>query len=169
MSLGSILKSVFGSGGFFDRLFTHIKKDANIVAISVTEGIKAALDSGTVGFLAGIIDSLLKTHIAEDALEILKNYIPKVLAAELALQGLPDNPTEADVLAFEQAVLDAFKIHDDKSKLYTTLAAQLYGKLKDALGDGKITFAEAVIIIEETYQDYLSDKADQDSGETDQS
>lgn len=163
MSLGTILKSIFGKDGFFDRLFTHIKKDVNVVAITVTEAIKLALDSGTAGFLAGIIDSLFKTHIAQDVLGLLKKFIPKILATELAIQGLPDNPTPDDILAFEQSVLKAFSVTDDKSKLYTTLAAQLYGHIKDALGDGKVTFAEAVIIIEATYQDYLTDKAAQES------
>ncbi len=160
MSLGSILKSIFGANGFFDRFFTHVVRDADIVAISVTEAIKSALDTGAAGFVAGVIDSLFKTHVAEDVLTILKKYIPKVLAAELAVQGLPDDPTEADVLEFENRILAAFSVHDEKSKLYTVLAAQIYGVIKKTAKETPGNFADWVSAVEEAYRDYLADKAE---------
>lgn len=166
MSVGSILKSVFGSGGFFNRLFTHVIKDADVVAISVTQAIKVAMDSGAAGFLAGVIDSLFKTHIAEDILTQLKKWIPEVLIAELGIQGLPENPTEQDVIDLENRILAAFAVHDQKSKLYSVLAAQIYTRLK-ALGDLPVVkFADAVAAIEDMYQQYLQDKIDSENDGT---
>lgn len=160
MSLGGILKSIFGKDGFFDRFFTHVVRDADIVAISVTQAIKSALDTGAAGFVAGVIDSLFKSHIAEDILTALKKYIPSVLAAELAVQGLPDNPTEADILEFENRILAAFSVHDQKSKLYTVLAAQVYGIIKKTSDETPGKFADWVKAVEEAYRDYLADKAE---------
>lgn len=160
MSLGSILKSIFGKDGFFDRFFSHIIKDADVVAITVTEAIKSALDTGAAGFVAGLIDSLFRTHIAEDILIQLKKWIPEILAAELAVQGLPDNPTEQDIIDFENKILAAFSVHDQKSKLYSVLAAQIYTRLKKLSDLPEIKFADAVKAIEDMYQQYLQDKID---------
>jgi hypothetical protein len=147
--------SIFSSiGAWFKKVFTSIRKDIAPVAVSITEGIKTALDSGVAGFIAATVDAIVKTHLAEDIVAALKLYIPKVLATELAIEGLPDNPTEQDILDFENKVIAAFGKVSDKSKLYTTLAASLYQHVKDAIADGKLTFAEAVAIIEESYQEY---------------
>ena len=57
----------------------------------------------------------------------LKIIVPKVLAAELALKELPDNPTEKDIKKFADAVLKAFNVENNNSKLWTTFGAQVYG------------------------------------------
>jgi len=142
------LKGVFGSVG----------QSADSIAIVITEQIQSALKSGVAGFLATVIDGLTKSNVGDEVLNLLKKYIPEVLAVELAIQGLPANPTEADILAFEQRVLAAFGVTDNTSKLYTTVAAQLYGRLQEALLDKKLTFAECVAIVEGTYQDYVGDQ-----------
>jgi|GEM_PF-2812010 len=157
-------------GGFFHKVWAWLKKvfaeikDFAPVAVSITEQIKAALDSGAVGFLAKVIDGLTHSQIAEDVIAVIEQYLPKVLAVELAIEGLPANPSDADIAAFEQRILAAFNVTDNKSKLYTTLAAQIYGLLKAALeaNAGKLTFAQIVALIEQAYQDYLDDLNQQD-------
>ena len=147
-------------GAWFKKVVKSLVHDVAPVAVSITEGIKVALDSGVVGFIASIVDGMLKSHLAEDIVVLLKKYIPDALAVELAIEGLPDNPTEQDVLDFENKVIAAFGKVSDKSRLYTTLAASIYGRLKEGLGDGKLTFAETVAIIEDSYQQYLQYLAD---------
>jgi hypothetical protein len=160
MSLGTILKSIFGAGGFFSRLFKNVKEHADVLAISVTQMVKTAIEGSVAGWLAGIIDQLTKSNVAEDVLNLLKKLIPEVLAAELAIQGLPDNPTEADILAFENRILAAFSVTDNKSKLYTVLASQIYGIIQKTINNTDGKFADWVNAVEEAYQDYLADKED---------
>ena len=74
---------------------------------------------------------------------------------------MPDNPTEQDILEFEQRILTAFGLHDNKSKLYTSLAAGIYGIIKaDIDGGVKLTFAELVKDVQKSYLLYLKLKAD---------
>ncbi len=148
---------------FFSDLWNTIKKffngelrKADDIAIVVTEGIKTALSSGAAGFLATVIDSLAKSNVAEDVLKLIKTYLPKVLATELALKGLPENPTEDDILAFEQDILQAFGVTSNSSKLYTTLAAQVYGEIKNTVESTPGKFADWVAAVEAAYQDYIA-------------
>jgi len=148
---------------WFKNIFKNVIKHADQVAITVTEEIKNALNTGAAGFLAGLIDQLTKSHIAENILKFLKDNITKVLAAELAVQGIPDNATPDDILKFETDVINAFGKIDNKSKLYTTLAAQIYGLIDTTLKttpETPPTFAEWVRVVESAYQDYLQDKQD---------
>lgn len=138
--------------------FTFVQKKADVIAISATEEIKAALNGGAVGFLAKIIDDLTKGHVATDVVELLKKGIPKALEIELAIQGIPENATEQDILDFENRVLTAFGVTTDNAKLYTLLASQIYGLLHNYVESGeKLTFGATVKLIESAYQEYLSD------------
>ena len=148
---------------WFKNLFKNILKHADIIAITVTEEIKNALDTGVAGFLANLVDQLTKSNIATDVAAFLKKNIPKILAAELAVQGLPDNPTVDDILKFETDILNAFGKISNQSKLYTVLAAQIYGLIDTTLKttpDTKPTFAEWVQVVEAAYQDYVLDQQD---------
>lgn len=150
---------------WFKNIFKNVIKHADVVAITVTEEIKAALGTGAAGFLAKLVDQLTKSHIAEDIVTFLKTNITKVLAAELAVQGLPDNPTAEDILKFETDILNAFGKISNQSKLYTTLAAQIYGLIDTTLKttpDTKPTFAEWVSVVESAYQDYILDQQSTD-------
>lgn len=141
------------------KAFKHIKTDVDKVAISITENIKQVLDSGTVGFLAEFIDKELHSHVGLEVVGILKLQIPKILAVELAIQGLPDNATEQDILDFENRILEAFGLHRQKDKFYTVFASQVYQNIKALVdSDNQVSFAQAVQLIEKCYQDYLKDK-----------
>ena len=144
------------------KAFKHVVKDLAPVAVTVTELLKSAVDSGAVQFIAKIADDLTNSHIPSDIAAIMAKELPKVLAVELAVVGLPDRPTEQDILDFEQRVLQAWNVYDNKSKLYTTLAAQIYGILQttyQTTPDVPPTWAEWVKAVEQAYQDYLADKA----------
>lgn len=151
-------------GAFLKKVFTTILQDADQVAIAVTEGVKTALVSGTLGFIAEILDGLVKSNVPTEIITLIQNNIDKILATELAIQGLPASPTQADILAFEQRVLAAFGVTSAKSKLYTTLAAQIYGIIQAQAQSGTtFTFAELVTDIEQAYQDYVADQQDPSS------
>lgn len=150
------------------RWFRNFKKGAGKAAISITEAIKTASEGTLFKTLSNTIDSVFHTHLASDALELIHTATIKALGVELAIQGLPDNPTEADILEFETAVVKAISGLDPKgqSKLWTTLAAQTYGTIQEALKDDNVlTFAEIVDIVEKAYQNYLEDKKEIDGEE----
>lgn len=157
----SIFKAI---GAFFAKVFKFVKTDAAKVAIAVTEGVKTALLDGVLGFVAEIVDGLTKSQVPTEIVALIQANIYKILAVELAIQGLPDSPTEADILAFEQDVLTAFGVVSDKSKLYTVLASQIYGIIKAQVDAGtKLTFAQLVVDVEQAYADYLADQATDNS------
>lgn len=147
----------------FIYLYKLVAKGVKVqapAAIVITEAIKTILANPVAGFLESIIDSVTGTQIAVDAANEINSIIPKILAAELAIEGLPDSPTQADILAFEQRVMAAFNIKSDNSRLYTVLGAQIYGILNTTAQSGKpITFAILVADVEAAYEDYKADLA----------
>ncbi len=148
------------------NLFKSFKKGVAKTAVSITEAIKTATEGSIVKTLASFIDGALNTHLAEDARLLINKLALKALAVELAIEGLPDNPTEDDITSFEEDVITVVSglTPSQSSKLWTTLAAQVYEHIKEALGnDDVITFAEIVNVVEESYQDYIKDKADSES------
>lgn len=150
-------------GAWIAKIFKSIKNEGAHLAVAITEGVKGFLNAGVADALASVVDSIAGTHLAEDIVTLLKNNINKILAAELAIQGMPDNPTESDILSFENAVIKAFTGLDSagKSKLYSTLAAQVYGILKAHADSGQaFTFAQLVADVEAAWADYQKDLAD---------
>jgi hypothetical protein len=146
---------------WFTKLFKTVKDDADKLAIAFTEEVKDFITTPLAGGLAVLIDTTFKTHLAEEGLAFLKKNIYKILALELGLQALSDDPTEQEILDFENAViktvtgLDAF----GKSKLWSTFAAQVLGIIKSHEGDASYTYAQLIKDVEEAYQDYLQDLA----------
>ena len=142
--------------------FESLETSGVSVAIAITENIKAGLSSNVVGFLSTAFDQLFHTKVAENVITTLKLEIPKLLAVELAVQGLGVNPTEDDFLAFENRILAAFKVSPDTSKHYTVIAAQIYGILHQLANKGaSLTFADKVAAVEEAFQDMVQDLNDQ--------
>lgn len=136
-----------------------VKAEAPI-AVTITEAVKTILSNPVTALLENIFDAVTGTKIAVDAANLINAQIPKILAAELAIEGLPDNPTPADILAFENRILSAFDVKADNSRLYTVLGAQIYGIINTTVQSGKpVTFAVLVEDIEAAYADYKADLA----------
>lgn len=143
--------------------FTTIEEDVAPVVVAVIEEVSTLFKSGTIGFIASLLDTVTKNQVPTQVANTIGAQLPKLIAVELAVQGLPDSPTDADIEAFEQRVLTAFGLLDDKSKLYTTVGAQLLGIVRADIAAGtKFTFAELVKDLEEAYTDYQSDLAAQE-------
>lgn len=144
------------------KLFRSIKDDAAKVAVAITEGIQTALKAGILTPIADFLDATFKTEIGEEVITFLNGNITKILAVELAVEGLPDNPTPDDITAFASRVSNAIAGKDltGKSKLWSTLAAQVAGIIETEVNKKEsLTFAVLVDAVETAYQDYLADQA----------
>lgn len=150
MSLKSLFSNVWT---WIKHAFQWLKKDADKVAIAIVQDLNVALNSGLVDLVVKAI-SPNTDSLPTEVLATLKKVIPNTLAILLSLQALPDNPTEDDLKAFAEKVLEAFKNESwyGQSKIYTTVAADALTAIREALADGKISFAEAVKIVETALQ-----------------
>lgn len=157
MSLISVLTSV---GKWFGKVFVSHTESADSVAVYITEMVKTILANPISGFLLNLADGVLHTNLPTNIAQTISTVvIPKALAIELGIQGLPDNPTQAQVLAFEQAIMTSFNVTSDNSKLYTVLGAQVFGEIQTTLNTTPGRFADWVIAIEKSYADYQKDLA----------
>lgn len=155
----SFISSILQPFKWLFKVFVdHIQNSAH-VAIVITESIKSLLNNPVTGFLENIADTITGTQIPTNLANLIAAQIPKILAVELSIQGLPANPTEADILAFEQDVLKAFNVTSNNSKLYTELAAQTYGIIQGSVASGKTKFSDWVADITQIYADYKLDLA----------
>lgn len=151
-------------GAWFKKAFTSVKTDGAKIAITITQGIKVALADGVLPAIGSVVDSVTGGHVGAEAIALLNANIYKILALELAIQGIPDSPTQADIQSFGDSVIKAISGLDatGKSKLYTSFAAQVYGIIQVDVNKGTpITFAQLVADVEEAYQDYQQDIADE--------
>ena len=156
--IGKAAQSV---GKWFATAFKDITQDAAPVAVTILEELQALWKSGTPSYIAQIVGTLLKSGIPTTIATAVGDALPTLLADALALEGLATNPTDAQIEAFEQAVLAAWKVTPDKSKLYSTLGAQIIGIIRANTAPGqKFTFAVLVNDLEQAYQLYLQDVAD---------
>lgn len=158
--LGKAVKAVGKEVGIVGQ---EIKVDVAPLIVAITGGINTAINSGIVGSIAGVLESLIPSlgHLPEELIAQIKIYLPKLLATALAIEGLPDNPTQQQILDFERRFMDAFNIVSDTSKFYTTFAADLYGIIQKYSADTTPkTFAQKVILIESIFQAYKSDVLD---------
>jgi hypothetical protein len=145
---------------WFKKVFLATKTNFDTVAIAITQDLQNALNSGVVDVIAKFVEGTFPSvqKLPEAIVAELKLIIPKILVAELALQGLPDNPTQEEVQAFAESVAKAFNVNQSNSKLWTVFGAQVYGIL---LNDKTKTFASLVLDVEQAYQALQADLADQ--------
>lgn len=162
MSVNSFLHKI---GAWFDKVFISVKDDFDKVAITITEGLKTALDSGILPTIVRIIPNVgpeLSAWLTKNGDAVLA----KALALELGLQGLPDNPTASQLEAFESEVITALAGSSAaaKSAIWTKVAVRWGQELDTALNEssnGNLTFAQWVSLIEQAYQSYIADTTGQ--------
>lgn len=164
------MKSIFA---WFGRIFKTVKDDAAKIAVAITEQVQKGLQSGIFFGVAVIVDDTFHTHLGEEVVNFLNNNIHKLVAAELAIEGLPDNPTQADIEAFAERISEAIAGKDltGKSKLWTSLGAQITGIIETQVnGKEPITYAVLVADVEQAFNDYKADlavQAEETATETD--
>lgn len=138
------------------KFWGGVKLGAGRTAITLTEEIQKGLKSGTIKNVAQIVQTVLPVTgvIPEKIVESLEKIIPKVLAVQLVLKDLPDEPTIDDLQKFSDSIFQAFGAMENKSKLWTTMAAEIYESIQFHLEDKKYTFAECVIDVEKAWKLY---------------
>ena len=139
--------------------------DAAPVAISITQGIKLALDSG----LVKVITDLIPGNLDNEIVGFLQTAIPKALAIELALEGIPDNATPEQIQEFILLVEKSVggKNWQEQSAFWTKLAVNIYNQIQADLNKdpnhANISFADMVAIVEEAYTAYKAHQAGDDT------
>lgn len=152
--------SIFSKiGQWLGKAFNTIRIDADKVAISVTEAIKQGLDDGILPLLADIIPG----NIPKEVIALLEIWVPKLLAVELAIQGLPEKPTGQQIQDFTNVVIAAVASKSDlnKSQLWSTFAGQIYNLIESAINANPnhgLTFAQIIKIVDDAYNDYKLDQ-----------
>lgn len=158
-------------------LFHHLKVKIAPAIVGLLEVIKGVEESGVVDGLAKVIDQAFHTTAAENGNAILKKSINSALATFLAIEELPDNPTEEQLQLFGQNVLTAIAgkkaAQSIPGQVNVNLGAQLYviiDKIYQGhkIDGGKVTAGEIAKAVEEAWQDYQDDlaraKAEQEEG-----
>lgn len=141
---------------FIKKLYNKLvdeTKELVPVAIKVVEGVKNVMDSPAddvaLAIITSILPSLPKDKISYYKLK-LEDYLPKLIL-ELNLVNTIAN--ETDVNKQLQMILEQLKLSSDevKAEKYHVLAS----KVLVILSDGKITWSEAVVLVEWYYQTYM--------------
>jgi hypothetical protein len=155
----SIFTDLTRAWSWFTKVFVSHAISAAQVAVTLTETLKTILANPVTGFLVNMADAITASQVPSNIANLINSYIPKLLAVELSIEGLPANPTEADILAFEQRIMTAFNVTSNNSKLYTLFGAQVYGIIQQNIASGNQNFAGWVVAIEQAYTDYKKDLA----------
>lgn len=144
---GHILEWIFG-------IFKKAKDDLAKITVVLVNDVKPLLDSNAADLLAGIIDAITKTGLAETVLTQLRKDVPIFLTAEGIINTLNDNSTAQEVQDELNKLLQLFPNFTpaQKAQLWTTLAASIYVDLHKMADGESLTFADAVVIVEQAYQ-----------------
>ena len=149
----------------FTNIWAWIKKaeewvaeDAAKTAVAIVEELQTIWKSGAPAAIADVLDKLTKSGVPTAIVNAIGAALPKILTDALLIeQGLPANPTAAQIATFEQAALAAWGIIDNKSKIYTTVGADIVAIINANTQPGVvfnwITFADQ---LEAAYQDYFN-------------
>lgn len=149
-------------------LFHSLKVKIAPAIVGILEVAKGAEDSGVVDAFAKVIDQTFHTTAAENGNALLKKGINSGIAVFLAIEDLPDDPTEDQVQKFGEDVLTELAgkkaAQSIPGQVNTNLAAQLYviidkiyqGHKADG---GKVTVGEIATAVEQEWQNYQDDLA----------
>ena len=137
--------------------FTLVEKDAAPIAVAVVEGLKTASDTGILDWAGHVVDGLTKSNVASNIITKVEDKLPAIAAAALALETPPaPTATQEEIVAYEEKIIKGFGMSADKSKVYSTIGADVIRLIRDeaaAEAAGKSKFAVAVTDLEAAYQD----------------
>jgi hypothetical protein len=142
--------------GLFSKLDELVDKMVP-VAVSVTEGVKNALDNDKVMSVIEIVKFAIPgdtdDKIIDKAIELAKLYVPKIAIRLEIIDSIAGIENQDEQML---AVVNALKDANDnqKSDYWHELAAFVLKKLSD----DKITLGEAGAIAEYHYQNYVKPK-----------
>lgn len=140
---------------WFANAFVDIKTDIAPVLVNVIEAIRTAETDGLLPAIANALSPLTKGLSVEVNNKIAAG-IPKALAVALGIEGLPANPTAAQVTAFCDAAITAIagKEADVKGSAYTETVGQLYVLIESSLESKTgLTVGAVIVDVEQAYED----------------
>jgi hypothetical protein len=150
----SFLAKLFASiGHFFANLFDKAKpfleKEIPVI-LNVVNGIKQGVDMVETGPFKSIIDNLIG-KVPAAILEKVNAALPKIITDLGLAKGVVDQTNAEAVLL---AALDAIKqaVPTARAAYYTGIAALLVTDITE----GKLTYGEAVHIIQKAYDDGIN-------------
>lgn len=134
------------------KLFKSANKHLLQVAIDVTNTVKAALNSGVVDIITGLIPGTVDNNIVA----LLRAQLPVILADELLLQSAPSITTQPEAQDLAKKLVDSFGLMSDtdKEQLYTSVAARIFIFLQAHKNEQKITFGQGAALVEGFYEDW---------------
>ncbi|MBS1579084.1 MAG: hypothetical protein JST29_05540 [Bacteroidetes bacterium] len=139
MSLSSFLRKIFNAiAGLFNEAVHEVRDIALPVAINVVNILKNIVDFDSPDLLGSIAGK-----IGIQVEEIVRRELPKILI-ELKLVGSVANAGDTNQII--KAALKELQLSSDAAKnaFYHSISAML----ATALSDGKLTWSEAVVLVE---------------------
>lgn len=150
MKLKNVLKNLFAwINSFWSKLDKETKKFIPI-AISLTNGVKQFVDSPVGDFTLDAIKGLIKGSVDDVLIDKIHAFIDdKLPEVILKLKLIYSIAEIEDKEAKIQVILNTLKEADisEKTNFYIGLSAVVLETLKD----GKITMAEATLLIQSYY------------------
>jgi len=138
---------------WFRKLTKKVRK-ALPIAVMVVQGIKQAIDNGTVDFLADIVKKIIPTGtddaVIDIAIKYAKKHIP-VLCIKLEILNA-SNIANGDVELLTHA-LNALK--ETQGEKWEQFTSGMAGEILTFLADGKIDGVEATILAKGYYDKYI--------------
>lgn len=136
------------------NLFRKAEDEAKkwtIIAIKLTEGLKAVLDSPVDDVFVSILKAanLGAGEFAEKLIQIMKDHLPTSILTLKMLKSIANIEDEQEQL---KAILGLFKLSPDveKNAAYHDFCA----KAIYCLADGKLTWSECVYLAQSGYEDF---------------
>lgn len=153
----TLMGKIFGTAwDAIKSVFTAADKTLLKLAISITNAVKDALNSGITDFITKLIPGDLDDKIVE----ILRAKLPVLLADELLIEAAGEITTEEQARELGIKLVDSFGGLSDekKERLYTSLAAEIYIFLQKHAHGEKVTFGEGAALAESMYRSWLESK-----------
>jgi len=142
MSIKGFISNIFDLfKQWFDVAESFVKDNIH-TAVVVTENVKKFLDNPVGDFLVEVIDEKIPGHLAEKVKEVL----PKLLLSLNIIDHCKDLSQEETL----KCVSEQLAVSSDtiKDVFYHSLAVTL----SESLSDGKISFGDAVALVEWYYR-----------------
>lgn len=150
------------------NIFHTVKVKIAPAIVSILNIVQGLEKVGIVDGVAKVVDTAFKTKLAEDANALVKANILTQIALWTGVAKLSADSTEADIKAFDDAVLAAVlskkAAQSIPGQVASDLGAQIFQIVKTTIGDAQVhetsvTAADIIADIEEAYQDLLADIA----------
>ncbi len=122
------------------KAFSHVDDGLVYAALKITNGVKEVIDSPVLDWVTTSIKGDLDDKLLAGARKIL----PKIIAAELLLPDIIEDPTQEEIEALGAKIREAFGglPEDKKGKFFTSVCAEISMFFHEQKGT-KITFGEA--------------------------